>query len=201
MLTCVLCDKRVICSIESFGACDSCFEYYELTETSIRKALESLTKDNVDVAPLDNLFHEPDLIKVKAKTNGHKNGSGKHTREITEQTVRIFDRWKELNEHPDAELSGERADCIIRHLTGSGKYPIRTEADLVKCLLGYSIEPIMVNGKRFDSIKLLFKDADHIEKGIDIANRTGQRQQSLVRGTGAERYSDIFREIRQRRQR
>lgn len=199
MFVCVLCDKRITCTVEVFGSCEDCFDSFELTETSIRKALENLTKDNVDVAP-DNLFHEPDLIKVKAVSPKNGNGNGKHTRETVEAALRILDKWKELNNHPDAAASPERLNCIIEQLMGSKKCSARTEADLVKCLLGYSIEPIVVNGKRFDNIKLLFKDADHIEKGIEIAKRSQSQRRSLSSATdGAEQYSDILSQIRNRR--
>lgn len=201
MLYCSLCDWRHLSDISSdiFCVCLDCFDSFELTETSIRKALENLTKDNVDVAP-DNLFHEPDLIKVKAVAHKNGNGNGKHTREITEQIVEVFDYWKEMTDHPDAQLSGERASVISKHLMGTGKTPVRSKDELKRALYGYSIEPIEANGKRYDDITLLLRDAKHIEIGVEIAKRSQSQRRNLSSATdGAEQYSDILKQIRSRR--
>lgn len=202
MLYCSLCDWRhpTDLAFDVFCICPDCFSYNELTEHSVRKVLENLTSTNVNVASPDTLFgslFSSEPIAVKAKTNGHKNNQ---TKEVAIQTSEVFDYWREKHDHPDAMLSNERAKVINKHLLGTSGNPKRSAEDLKKALLGYSLEPIEANGKRYDDITLLLRDAKHIEGGIEITNRSQKRKRNLSRVTeGAELYEDIFADIKKRR--
>jgi hypothetical protein len=101
-----------------------------------------------------------------------------------EAAKRVLEHWRTTC-HPNAkELSGDRLKNTIHRLRGD-----YAEADLVKSIDGYALKPFMVGGKRTHEgpqdawradAELIFRDAQHVDQGIRIAERADDLRQVVA---------------------
>lgn len=176
------------------GLCYHCIRDHKLAKDGIDQALTGLIKGHVDVTGEDeNLFRDPnfrtDLNRLEAESP---------TEKVTTQVREIFEYWTVTCDHPGATLDSKRAGVISRQLIKYG----RTLQQLKKAILGASQDSFLRGngGPRYDDITLILRDATHIERYIDLADRTKADHQSLASAVeGAEQYSDILADIRKQR--
>lgn len=95
----------------------------------------------------------------------------------TESVQRIFDHWRETHEHPKAALTEKRRKVIRKALAGY------SEALLCQAITGYRNSPHHMGdndrGTVYDSIELMLRDAEHIDRGLKCYSdppRTDQSQ-------------------------
>ena len=83
-------------------------------------------------------------------------------------TFRIFDNWRILLDHPQAKLSDKRKRIIAKALNMG-----YSEDDLIKSITGCKVTPFNMGdneqGRKYDSIELILRDAEHIEKFMEHA--------------------------------
>lgn len=83
------------------------------------------------------------------------------------QIDEIFRHWQQVMNHPKAKLDSKRSKIIKQRLQIFSVYQLKQAVDgcaSSKFHMGDNPEK-----RRHDSINLIFRDADHIEKFIDIA--------------------------------
>jgi hypothetical protein len=97
---------------------------------------------------------------------------------------RVFDRWRELFGHPKAQLDAKRRRLVERAIKSHG------EDTCVRSLEGYSRDPFTLGEndrhKRFDELELLLRDAQRIERGLELA-KPAAAQSDAKRKDGEER--------------
>ena len=105
---------------------------------------------------------------VVSKESNFTNGESKNI--VTQDvTFRIFDHWRVLHEHPKAKLSDKRKRIITKALKIG-----YSEGDLMKAIAGCGATPFNMglneHGRKYDSIELILRDAEHIERFMDHAD-------------------------------
>src|SRR4051794_28322403 len=99
--------------------------------------------------------------------------------------------WKELLAPKTRELNGPRLKCTIDRLQHGYEVP-----ELQRSVWGYGCRPNIVKGKRvrrgeggtrYVDLALLMRDAQHVERGLEIADEEDRFDQSYL-ADGASRY-------------
>ena len=118
-----------------------------------------------------------------AKAMAKLNGTGQPLLDflVTQDvTFRIFDHWRILHEHPQAKLSDKRKHIIAKALNMG-----YSEDDLIKSITGCKVTPFNMGdneqGRKYDSIELILRDAEHIETFMEHAENPpkGGKSQAL----------------------
>jgi hypothetical protein len=94
----------------------------------------------------------------------------------------VLEFWRETLAPNTRELRGERTDLVLDRLE---HYSV---AELKECVMGYAEKPYMVNGRRSSNgtlaerkveAKLIFRDADHVDRGIAMLAESRQARAAL----------------------
>lgn len=102
--------------------------------------------------------------------------------------MQVFDAWRELCGHPRSALDGKRAELIAERLD---QFDVE---QLIEAIGGYAAYPYVVDGRRsrrgrrdqrYDSLELILRSAAHVERGLDLAERT------RAEGSGPPRRGDL----------
>lgn len=94
---------------------------------------------------------------------------------LAETRRKIFAHWQAVHGHAKAKLDPKRARAIDRALKLG-----YTVAQLQDCITGYTHSSYHMgtdprsNGTRYDDIELFFRDAAHIDRGIQLHDQHGQ---------------------------
>jgi hypothetical protein len=91
---------------------------------------------------------------------------------------RVFEHWRSEYRHPKAVLDPKRRRCIQQALKGYD------EATLRQSISGYKLSPHHMgqNDQRtvYDDISLFLRDAEHIDRGLNLARAPPQAAKSAV---------------------
>lgn len=108
----------------------------------------------------------------------------------------IFDYWRQVHDHPRAKLDAKRQRLIAKTLEQG--YSV---TDCQQAILGCRNSPFHQgenpHGQRYDAISLIFRDADHIDRFIDMYQHPPTVRQAAYReahGTysGLDRLAEAF---------
>lgn len=105
------------------------------------------------------------------------------TNGLSQEIEKVFEYWKQQCDHPRALLDSARERAIRKQLKAG-----RSFEELKLAILGASLDEFSQGRndrhKKYDDLTLIFRDAPHIEKFIDIAvaaNRLNVRQSEYRR--------------------
>ena len=126
-------------------------------------------------------------LQCNAEQRGSLSGSGSEPDPPPKPVQRIFDHWKTRLGHPRARLDGKRKRLIASRLKD------HAVEDLLQVIEGVAKSDFHMGrdpktaGKRHDGIPLIFRDADQIEKFIEIAEgkQSGRSSSNPTRSTGS----------------
>jgi hypothetical protein len=94
---------------------------------------------------------------------------------MTEIIEAIFERWKTTMGHARAKLDAKRAKAI-RAMLNIGY----TQEDLELAIFGCSVSSFHQGqndrGAKFDDINLICRDAEHVDRFIDLAEKAMAKQ-------------------------
>jgi uncharacterized protein YlbG (UPF0298 family) len=133
--------------------------------------------DKIDSNPADSCFLIPDSGTLKPDSCSQNPDSGTLNKTIvalkrnhkSESIQIIFDYWQKTMGHPRAVLDDKRKSLIRRQLKNY------SENDLKTAIYGCSITPWNMgknpDGRIYDSIELILRDAKHIDDFIRNADK------------------------------
>ncbi|HLH47393.1 MAG TPA: hypothetical protein VKV25_09550 [Acidimicrobiales bacterium] len=114
-----------------------------------------------------------------------RRAAGRHERATPENIQAVFDAWRHHTGHERALLDDRRRKAIVKALAS---YEVE---DLVDACEGVTYHPwnsgrTTPNGRRYDSIELVLRDAEHIERFRDLARdvRAGRYRPGADRTVG-----------------
>jgi hypothetical protein len=109
----------------------------------------------------------------KDKTDTEKNSLRNVTVTLHDAAVTVFDHWRKIHGHAGAKLDDKRRKVIASALK---LYDADT---LCRCIDGYKQSDFHQgknkDGKVFDSLALMLRDAEHIDAGIAFTNGGAQK--------------------------
>ena len=126
-------------------------------------------------APADSLLLIPSsLIPDSGYLNPESSASGSSETSVElkldgnghDPPERVFVHWRTVHEHPRAQLDAKRRKLILTRLKSY------SEADLCQAISGYKHSPyhmgVNPNGTVYDSLELMLRDAEHVDKGLKL---------------------------------
>jgi hypothetical protein len=132
------------------------------------RARQRKLKDNADVT-LRNGSNDarPDQTRPDQKKNGHMSA-------VPTDVQMVFDHWREVHNHPKAQLDQKRLKLIRVALKSY------TPEQLCQSISGYKNSPHHMGQNQtktvYDNIGLFLRDAEHIDMGLRFAAQ-GAREQ------------------------
>ena len=93
---------------------------------------------------------------------------------------RVFDHWRERLDHKGAKLDGKREALIRRALKSHGLAVVTAAVD--GCAASEWHRGANPDGKRYDSLGLILRDAEHIERFASMATPTREGTASASGG-------------------
>jgi hypothetical protein len=140
-------------------------------------------------------------ISSSSLSSSDKRGmsSSRSTARFDEGAREVFEYWQVKCNHPDARFDGDRKAAIVRPLKQG-----RTVAELKQAVLGCSLTPYNQGhnnkgpngqGKKFDSVSLIFRNAAHIEEFIATAEQFEQSEREPEHQGAEDPNADIREKI------
>ena len=138
-------------------------------ETETEGETETETEGETETGPT----HHPSSLAGQTRPRSSENQirppklskAGHNPPAKTKEIDRIFDYWRETMQHPRAKLDSKRRTKIDKALKLG-----YTESELKQAVLGCSVTPhnmgVNDRNQRYDSVELIFRDADHIDRFI-----------------------------------
>jgi len=165
---------------------------YGISKVEMERVLKPLCSGDAD-----NLFGDP-LLNVNPENIGKEDNNNSKKRKETRypDILEVFEYWKAVCRHPDAQLDKTRSNAIARQLIDYN----RTVDELKRAIDGASTDPFLQgqnsSGKRYDDIGLILRDAAHVERYVEASKRHKRETDTLMSGLdGAEAYADIYEDI------
>lgn len=101
-----------------------------------------------------------------------------------EQALGVFNHWKEVCNHPKAKFDSKRQRRIIARLKDGF-----TQEELCQVARGVKNSPFHMGDNDshtlYDGIDTIYRDADQVEKFIELAKQTKPKQQ------GARHFNEL----------
>lgn len=114
--------------------------------------------------PADSLLLIPDSLIRKPETLNTETVKPEPVQRGAEQVADVFSHWQQVLDHPKAKLSEDRKKVIKKALASY------EAAELKEAISGCSKTPHNMGdndrGERYDSLKLIFRDSDQIDRFI-----------------------------------
>lgn len=107
---------------------------------------------------------EPELPGIPAKPRSR----------VADTVVRIFDYWKLVTNHPRAQLDIKRT-ITIRRILKDGYTEDDCRLAIEGCANSSFHQGDNQDGKIYDSIGLIFRDADHLDQFIEDGQKLRQQ--------------------------
>lgn len=101
-------------------------------------------------------------------------GKGReHIRQTSDDVQRVFSKWQTVHDHPQSKLDGKRSRLILAALKNY------TADQLCACIEGYKRSEFHQgknkDGKVYDGLSLMLRDAEHIDAGIKLTQGGAQK--------------------------
>lgn len=111
----------------------------------------------------DPSYADADSNTDTEKKNSRLNGARVPSRHID----LVFQHWQEVHGHPEAKPSEKRRRLISQRLK---EYTLE---ELREAISGYALSPFHMgdndNGRKYDSLELILRDAKQVEQGMQFA--------------------------------
>lgn len=119
----------------------------------------------------------PTLALVAPETDPK---TGARAPSASAEVHRVFDHWRERLDHKGAKLDGKREALIRRALKSHGLAVVTAAVD--GCAASEWHRGANPDGKRYDSLGLILRDAEHIERFASMATPTREGTASASGG-------------------
>lgn len=108
----------------------------------------------------------------------------------------IFTHWQTEHGHAKAKCSEKRRRLIAKRLKDYGLEELR------QCITGYKLSPFHrgdnAAGQRYDSLELMLRDAEHVERGIEFfANPPKDKPNAADKSPSRSRFRDSTDSLRE----
>jgi hypothetical protein len=141
-------------------------EKARLTAKNAREVESGYNRERMQTAedrrsPPETAAERPSKLQTHTSNNKTKN------QEIPQEVIeKVFDHWRTTFDHPRAQLDDKRTKTISKALE---RY---SEADVCQAISGYQNSAFHMgqneDGKTYDSLGLILRDAEKIEDGIRL---------------------------------
>ncbi len=93
----------------------------------------------------------------------------------TQQVTALFDYWRTIHQHPNAQLDTKRHRVIAKALQ-QGYSPTQCQQAILGCRLSPFHQGDNPRGQCYDHLSLIFRDAEHIERFIALSQSPQPRK-------------------------
>lgn len=94
------------------------------------------------------------------------------------EIVEVFELWKEVMGHPNANMDAKRKSVIAKRLS-DGYTVDQLKTAINGCAQSAWHMGDNQRGNRYDALTLILRDADHVDKFIAIAERPVTKQKTV----------------------